>query len=1323
MDNLRDRITQKLSTFFEPTTDVRIRDVARDVPGVIKNFIQNLSPKKEDLVKEAQEKARQTFLPEVAEKKALELAKEHDPFVLGFGGKDERALSVDPFGAVGSIRRSVVLSAKTLKNLAAEKSKSVISSILKKEAPELSEQLIKKVTPRIAKSNTPAQILKEVAKVSQQNIGIGKGTTISERLKGLLTKKVESIPVENATPKRQLSADLLRRAAPEASDDIVTKFAKQIDEVNGQGEINALVRQFKNEADTIVTKADTLVDNFESTSQNLIRHIKENSGITADFKGNIIDKGYAVSILNKADETRLPINNDFDKAFIETFNKMKAQYGSSAGAHFGGWVDETGDLVVDISKLTDNIKESIYDGIIRKQDAIGDLGRYSKGEDGTIYISKEIIDSIEPLSSRSLADSKSPFKSWDEVVSYYKSKDFKNSNGVSEFVNQNIPKTQTTPPQPQGKILQKTAQETPPPSSRPSASASAAQKVSSDTRPLPKVNNENGVKSIEGTPAQKVNANPEDIKSINDLIDRTQINLRASTATGDLTKRDLKKEVAELIKRQGKTIGDEEIRKLREENLLGAETIDEIILRKRGIITDEEAIERAKRMQGTLEDVLNIPKGTALNKEQLKQVSQIVQEEREINKKLIQLADGKGIPSTQEERDLLKRLGEGISQLTDHQIINRALEESTLKLRKAEIVLLASKSEAGRALQGAKGIVDAVDSRMRIMFGKMRKLNDLEHQAMIEQLGKMHLDDNKEFLKFLDEYSTADLFDKFAEWATAAKLWNPTTHAVNFGGNTLRALTDMVITGITSPGQLKADLTGARVGLGHGLKNALKAMTDEGYAATLSKYIEEGGTAPAIGSTLGKYVRTPFRLLGASDEIFRTMAYQRSLYRQAHRKARGSVSKMKELLEKPTITMMEEATEQSKRLTFQEDMGEITMAINRMRTPAHFKSKTAKAGSTILRLFVPFLKTPTNLFKQAVDFSPVGLIKNAHELKKLLNAGENEHAKRLLGEAIFGTLLSAYVVSETLDGRITGGAPRDPSERDRFYRENKLPYAIKIGDNWYQYKRVDPFSTVIASVADMISLAKTDGVSIGGLFGSVADQLQDKTYIQGLSDLITIFTGEDYERDYAVKNMILGAALPSFVGHIARTVDPKVRSAKTIVDRIKSQIPFVSTSLPVKVNVLGADIERANKGLNFFFNPIQSEIAEIDPITKHLMDIDYTIPVPDASFKRDKVDYKLTEEQYAIYAKSIGTDIAKAIEAEMRKTSYQRLSNEKKIDKIQKIRRDIMDEWKDDFVKKNKPTGGSYESYRQRVINGIAAGKITKEQGIELLKKAKAATQ
>jgi len=94
------------------------------------------------------------------------------------------------------------------------------------------------------------------------------------------------------------------------------------------------------------------------------------------------------------------------------------------------------------------------------------------------------------------------------------------------------------------------------------------------------------------------------------------------------------------------------------------------------------------------------------------------------------------------------------------------------------------------------------------------------------------------------------------------------------------------------------------------------------------------------------------------------------------------------------------------------------------------------------------------------------------------------------------------------------------------------------------------------------------------------------------------------------------------------------------------------------------------------------------------MDIDKTIPLPQDYFSRGGVKYELDAKTYSRYAKEVGTKVKDGIEKLMRTPSYQNLSEERKSDEIDKLRKDIADEWKDDYVgiKSSKTGAKSLES-------------------------------
>jgi len=75
-----------------------------------------------------------------------------------------------------------------------------------------------------------------------------------------------------------------------------------------------------------------------------------------------------------------------------------------------------------------------------------------------------------------------------------------------------------------------------------------------------------------------------------------------------------------------------------------------------------------------------------------------------------------------------------------------------------------------------------------------------------------------------------------------------------------------------------------------------------------------------------------------------------------------------------------------------------------------------------------------------------------------------------VSKALIGTGMGTAVYQAALDGRITGSAPTDPKKTRLLLADGWKPYSIRIGDTYYSYKRLDPFSTTLGVAADLATL-------------------------------------------------------------------------------------------------------------------------------------------------------------------------------------------------------------------------------------------------------------
>lgn len=145
--------------------------------------------------------------------------------------------------------------------------------------------------------------------------------------------------------------------------------------------------------------------------------------------------------------------------------------------------------------------------------------------------------------------------------------------------------------------------------------------------------------------------------------------------------------------------------------------------------------------------------------------------------------------------------------------------------------------------------------------------------------------------------------------------------------------------------------------------------------------------------------------------------------------------------------------------TFQDKPGRWTRAVLAVRDSSNL------AGIPIGRLSIPFVQTIANLAKRGIEFTPV---LGAALGRQYGLSGPEIVAKQLEGGLLLSVVLMGAMSDEDdSEGAITGAPPRDKARRESFFRRGMQPYSVKVGENWYDYRRFDPFGLPLAMVANM----------------------------------------------------------------------------------------------------------------------------------------------------------------------------------------------------------------------------------------------------------------
>lgn len=564
----------------------------------------------------------------------------------------------------------------------------------------------------------------------------------------------------------------------------------------------------------------------------------------------------------------------------------------------------------------------------------------------------------------------------------------------------------------------------------------------------------------------------------------------------------------------------------------------------------------------------------------------------------------------------------------------------------------------------------------------------------------------------------------FSTWINGL-LSSPVTHAKNLAGNMFFGaiqIPERAVASVIGKGrnlffggeeaiqmnevyaQAYGMLQGIREGAVIGMRAARKNEPTDPFSKIESSRLGRDPFAVDFGDTetgramsnaleyWGKFVTLPGRALMAEDEFFKAVGYRMELNALATRAANQEYKKlidagidedqavlnaenlMVSILNNPPPDIDEAATGMARTVTFTR---ELESGLQGMQ-------KTLQ--NPLLKMFVPFVRTPTNIALEAITRTP-GLNFASPRFWADYNAGgirrDMAMAKVTLGSAmIFGT--GAYA----LEGKMTGYGPYRYGDKQAlegtgwqqfsfvFNKDDVSPElleqyrqitTVKEGpDKYYiSYAGLEPLSTLLAisSTASEYSMltageADLEKLMIGGTLG-VYQYLSEQPMLQGFSEINDVLTSGAKDAPTFLYNIMAKVAKQStelaiggsplgvhssFVAAVERLVNPNksntmealspeeinpsAGAAKGFWEAVsyyKSRNPLTSDNLPPQLDAITGEVKRAGKGnLYEMFSPFRNSDGKFSPA--HAILVEYGIPQYQPPRKIKSVE--LTAEQY-----------------------------------------------------------------------------------------------
>lgn len=406
-----------------------------------------------------------------------------------------------------------------------------------------------------------------------------------------------------------------------------------------------------------------------------------------------------------------------------------------------------------------------------------------------------------------------------------------------------------------------------------------------------------------------------------------------------------------------------------------------------------------------------------------------------------------------------------------------------------------------------------------------------------------------------------------------------------------------------------------------------------------------------------------------------------------------------------TQNMIDIATNEALQRTWQ-DNNAYTSAVLKIRNILNLGK-----GYGLGDVLIPFAKTPANLTKAIVDYSPVGLAKTlAVDARKFKNSLENgQYTPQMqhqfvqnFGKGMAGSFLYVLGYALAKAGIATGESDDDKDVKN--FMKNSLgisSYSLKIGDKTFTYDWAQPVATPLAIMTNYVKYSKDnpDANALEKIWKSMnigTEQLLQQSFMESLN---TVLNGNGTTLENLSQSILElpARAIPTFSKQIADMIDPTQRTSfeygkpfESAVNSAKAKIPFLSSTLPVSRDTLGNEIKKYggdNSLWNVMFNPANMNKGQLSKAGKEIYNVymqtgDTTIFPRVAPYYINTKGNKVTMTSYqrSEFQKVSGKYVESSLNGLLSNKDYKKLSNEKKADVINQIVSDSYSKAKYDIL-------------------------------------------
>lgn len=457
---------------------------------------------------------------------------------------------------------------------------------------------------------------------------------------------------------------------------------------------------------------------------------------------------------------------------------------------------------------------------------------------------------------------------------------------------------------------------------------------------------------------------------------------------------------------------------------------------------------------------------------------------------------------------------------------------------------------------------------------------------------------------FTDAKQVTELYRSFvkpkaSEWIDLLRynsmLTSPNTHIVNIvsnlQGTSLLTPIEKTVTGLIDA--TRSALTGSprQYAIGEG------AAYTKGYFTNLAKGVEDFTdvmrgrslivhpdahhiplATKGLKSVFEKTLNFPLRLLEGMDKFFSAMTVGGLENAQKYALSKG-IKRTSDITEEAASRVFRGGTVKQ---------GYVLNAVDSLTNLVmQARSSENVLLSTIAKFTLPFVRTPTEIFKQGIEYSPLGISTLAGAANKT----------EQLSKTIIGTASAAGAALLLGQDRLTWSPPSSEKQRGEFYAAGRQPYSIKMGDKWISYSKLHPAFAfnfaLISAIDDQVKnqrLGESDADSILKAFGKWGNFIADQSYLKNIGDFVAGVKGDSGGITKLISNypqqLVPFRALLSWVQRLTdpvqRQVDPKGTMLEKQMQQFMTQIPGLAQQVPERRGPLGNILKSENRLTNAF---------------------------------------------------------------------------------------------------------------------------------------------